>query len=251
VAVNHNRDAKTEELIVTLTRKMTYNSDDGILSQATTNLEFSFNLGPTVDLVTLPGLPLKLYPSWRNKMSTFAAFVENDSSQSPHHIKPPSEFQDIAGSAVLIIEVLGDSSRLVTVKSWINLEQLESVKLVLPPSDFHCHYDYSGIKKPINANKEIVRHASHVAGPVDASVKEALFHYYRGSGTYDRLQEMKEYLQTAVVGFLSPFVLLGILFVGIAIGVFVWLHVLYEKRDDESYPTDPNRYAVDDKIIIV
>jgi hypothetical protein len=244
------------------------------LQQAITHVIYQFNLSEATGVETVRGLPLKLHPVHIGRLSTFATFLPSDTtgyfvedereldgdeelgqetelegrrlssaekdthrhSNSHTHSDGHSdsdvnayEFDghnnpllwagaedEVDGGAVLLVESKeGLQGISITVQAWFgpDYQMMDEVKLFIPDQDYYGMADESG---------------------VDESLREVFLQYYRGRDHYTKLNEMTEYLKAALVSFVSPFVVLGAVFSGIAFCVFVWLNYPFRQPDDLS-----------------
>lgn len=187
------------------------------IAQVATSLLYQFDLSSSHGLITLPDLPLKLHPHTEHRSSTFATFLpheadgyyslEDDHTQKDKHNSGEllwagtKKYDDEVVSVMLEVTGLEDGARSMDVRVWNNHEEQEPLLVTLPG-------------KPVKKRPDVA----------DAALKDVLYHYYRGSmcgKCYGKLQEVHEYLSAAIVGFLSPFVLLGVVFIVIAVVVFL------------------------------
>jgi len=282
VKARHKQILDDENLLVTVTVKQDVHNCDGVrIAQAAINLLYQFDLGKSAGLTTLPGLPLKVYPTRQMKMSTFAAFIpessegyfgastkdnnDDDDEQRKESALWRGTQDTISGSAVLLIESLADGNRLVRIQTTVNaVDDLEEVRLILPPSTEQMNEISAESRMKHNfiisrllpllitssaaaaAASSSSSHSAPSGVENDDQIRAVLFHLYRGDSCdlekcYTRFTELVEYVHTAVIGFLSPFVLLGISFVIIAVGVFCWLNVfnsgeVVEATDEKRSP---------------
>ncbi|KAA8914934.1 hypothetical protein TRICI_002802 [Trichomonascus ciferrii] len=208
-----------EEVYVLISKKQNVHDDEGErIAQVATSLLYQFDLGPSHGLITLPDLPLKLRPHTEHRSSTFATFLPHeadgyysldDEAHKEEHRHRGGEllwagtkrYEDEVVSVVLEVTGHEDGARSMVVRVWNNHEEQEPLVVSLPG-------------RPVKKRPEVA----------DAALKDVLFHYYRGSmcgKCYGKIQEIHEYLSAAIVGFLSPFVLLGVVFIVIAVAVFL------------------------------
>lgn len=202
-----------------ISKKQNVHGDEGErIAQVATSLLYQFDLSPSHGLITLPDLPLKLRPHAEHRSSTFATFLpheaegyyslDGDEAQTDrkHNSREllwagTKKHDDEVVSVVVEVTGLEDGGRSMVVIVWNDHEEQERLLVSLPAKSVQ--------KRPDVA---------------DAALKDVLFHYYRGSmcgKCYGKIQEIHEYLSAAIVGFLSPFVLLGLVFIVIAVGVFL------------------------------
>lgn len=192
-------------------------------------------------MITLPDIPLKLYPHNEHRSSTFATFLPletegyfsfdnngeatttNDDGDNTDKSKllwaGTKSHNDDVVSVVAELTGLEDDVRTVLVRVWDeNIEQ-DPIQVTLPKST-----TTSPTEKEKSGSDSATTTTSISEGGVDPSLKDVIFHYYRGSmcgKCYGKVQELHEYLNAAIVGFLSPFFLLGLIFIFIAMGVFL------------------------------
>jgi hypothetical protein len=181
-------------------------------------LIYIFDLSPAIGLTTSPGIPVKLYPQKQSKMSTFATFIPEASDGYFSHLVNSNDDDDeqhkepllwagaedeVSADIILEVETEQNGYLHVKVRAWWNgVDELEPVTTTLYPNK------HSRSKSIDDTN---------------TSIKDVIMHYYRNNrcgSCYGQLEEMYEYGRTAVVGYLSPFALLGIFFLVIVIGVF-------------------------------
>lgn len=245
--VKHSPSLSSHEpfLDVIVTRKINVDDYSGIrLQQAITHLVYSFDLSEAVDVETIPGITLKLHPVNKRKMSTFATFLPDEGSgyftnNDRNMLKVFDGERDLLlwegaedqvdGNVVLLIDSLPDGAKKVRVHAWFEpaRELLEEAVLYIPYGDGNV------VDMPVNT------HGCHKSVPKesDQSLRQVGLHYYRGTITYTKLNEISEFIRAALVGFLSPFVLLGIVFAAIAVCLCLWLNYSFA-RDERIIEDD-------------
>jgi hypothetical protein len=187
------------------------------IAQVATSLLYQFDLSASHGLITLPDLPLKLRPHAEHRSSTFATFLPHEADgyyaldahtgqdEQPRHGEllwaGTKKHDEETVSVVLEVTALEDGARSTVVRVWNDHEEQEPLLASLPA-------------RPVKKRPDVA----------DSALRDVLFHYYRGSmcgKCYGRIQEIHEYLSAAIVGFLSPFVLLGAVLIAITVGVFL------------------------------
>ncbi|CAN6617936.1 hypothetical protein TRVA0_007S01046 [Trichomonascus vanleenenianus] len=215
VAVKHKASCKKDHLLVSVVREQRVrDSEHRQLAQGNTNYLFRFDLNQThVVAETVPGLPLKLYPVTRGKLSTYATFMPTkDEGHYRHSAVDGPRDDDVEqrreplwgaddGAVVdVVLEVENAGERYVTIKTFVDgqLRGLDSV--VLPPPHHHHPHGKDRLTKQ--------------------TVKDVIMHYYGKKG-YSKVQEVYEFLHAAVVGFFTPIVLFGVLSTAMFMLVFI------------------------------
>lgn len=216
------------------------------IGKTVTCTEYFFDMDEGVERATLPGLPLLLEP-------VAALRTREDEALSDEYDYYVDAVPAEPASARLVVDSLPDRTRRVRLRMLVAGHEYGSIELMLPPGGVSGSYEAAGMAPPavdVSGGGQPVSRPSGGQTPVMApgathtlaaydgpspdasasyadSLRAILLHYYRGDTRYSDLQAKIEYVEAAVVGFVSPFVLLALVFTGAAFVVAVMVRAIY------------------------
>jgi hypothetical protein len=203
------------------------------LGETLTCTKYFFNLGKQVELTTLPGLPLEVDPDRFERTRDERPLREDYQFYVTPEAVEPSKVQ-------LVLDSLADLNRKMRLMMLVGGYEYGRIEMLLTPATAVGTYEDAGVAPPhidLTTNDQqrpvSTGSGSSAAGDshlssecVERTLRGILLHYYRGDTHYSSLHEMMMYLQAALVGFLSPFVLLALVFIGAAFVIGVLLHAV-------------------------
>lgn len=222
---------------------------------------YEFTLNQVVDLNIVSGLPLKLYPKHTGELFTYGIYVPEgdydmhnidldfESIDMPHtQLKQENDENNSDVMSLLksnaekidVVVLVDSNSRLqekvLTIQLWSDPDSqkishmVESFKVSIPERESYkssrANSDNHKDNQQHNWYHHMLNHGVDISkdNSQEDSLREVKLQYYRGCDYYTKLNEITEYMKAALVSFVSPFVILGVIFSGIALCVFVWLN---------------------------
>lgn len=234
------------------------------------------------NIITKPGIPLRLFPAKTSRKSTFGIVLTGASSEvsrthysndknvllDSYHLThdgmllwegPDSED---AGSVELVLKLEPNSgARLVQVKPMLNGESLQEINLTLAPLDAPQDHVPTALDDDIQRAVNVLNGNALAISEVDqqqhslsssdsilnseyaiddnvfssSAFSQEMLHYYRGARvySYSQLQWLEDGCQALLIGFLSPFIFLGAIFIASASIIYILWWKLAAKHHDE------------------